>query len=143
MSKRIILISFDTLALLTIVWFSFSFRFGDYFVPNAEQALLMLAAPAIAIPIFVRLGLYRAVLRYLPERAIWTILQAVTISTLVWVSLAFLTQMTGAQGVPRTIPVVYWFLSVAAIVVSRFGAKRILSGQTPSDLHKTRTLIYG
>ena len=73
-----------------LLWFSFSLRFNQFFVPDLEQALLMLAAPAIALPIFVRMGLYRSVLRYLPERAIWTILSAVTVATLVWVGLVFL-----------------------------------------------------
>ena len=40
------------------------------------------------------MGLYRAVIRYLPERAIWTILQAMTLATLVWVFALFLAEAT-------------------------------------------------
>lgn len=141
--KKAFLIGLDFIVLIALVWLSFCFRFGEPFVPNAEQALIMLAAPLIGIPIFIRMGLYRSVLRYLPERAIWTILQGVTIATLVWVSLAFLTQMTGAEGIPRTIPVVFWVLAVGAIAGSRFGAKWLLHGQAVRDPQMTQTLIYG
>jgi len=141
--KRVFFIFFDIFALIAIVWVSFYIRFNAFFVPNAEQVLIILAAPAIALPIFVRMGLYRSVLRYLPERAIWTIVQAVSVATLVWVSLAFLTRMTGAEGIPRTIPVIYWVMSVAVIAGSRFGAKWLLWGPSRAELLSRQTLIYG
>ncbi|MCX7304837.1 MAG: nucleoside-diphosphate sugar epimerase/dehydratase [Hyphomicrobiales bacterium] len=103
----------------------------------------MLAAPAIAIPIFVRMGLYRSVLRYLPERAIWTIVAAMTFAVLAWVGLVFLTQMTGGEGIPRSIPISYWALGVVAIVGSRFGAKWLLFEQLVPLQAAPRTLIYG
>ena len=111
-AKKLLFVCFDVLALLATVWLSFSLRLNQFFVPNLEQALLMLAVPAIALPIFIRMGLYRSVLRYLPERAIWTIFSAVTVAALAWVSLAFLTQMTGLAGVPRSVALFFWAMSV-------------------------------
>lgn len=142
-AKKLLFVCFDFAALIAILWLSFSLRLNYLFVPNLEQALLMLAAPAIALPIFVRLGLYRSVLRYLPERAIWTILSAVTIATLAWVSLAFLTQMTGLAGVPRSVALFYWSLSVLVIAGSRFGAKWLVWSQPVALASAPRTLIYG
>ncbi len=72
-AKRLVMIAFDFIALILIIWIILSVRFNRFFVPNLDQALVMLAAPVIAIPIFIRLGLYRSVLRYLPDRAIWTV----------------------------------------------------------------------
>jgi len=141
--KRVLLISFDVVALIALVWISFCIRFNSFFVPNSEQVLIILAAPVIAIPIFVRMGLYRSVLRYLPERAIWTIVRAVSIATLIWMGLAFLTRMTGASGIPRTIPVIYWVMSVAVIAGSRFGAKWVIWGQSRPELLSRQTLVYG
>ena len=48
--------------------------------------------PVVAIPVFVRMGLYRAVIRYLPERAIWTILKAMVIATLLWGFVLFIAE---------------------------------------------------
>jgi FlaA1/EpsC-like NDP-sugar epimerase len=141
-AKKRLFVCFDVLALIAVLWLSFSLRLNSFFIPNLEQALLMLAAPAIALPVFVRMGLYRSVLRYLPERAIWTILSAVTIATLAWVSLAFLTQMTGLAGVPRSVALFYWLLGGAIIVGSRFGAKWLFWAHPPPAT-APRTLIYG
>jgi FlaA1/EpsC-like NDP-sugar epimerase len=141
-AKNFLLLCFDFLALVTVLWVSFSLRLNTLFIPNLEQALLMLAAPVIAAPVFVRMGLYRAVLRYLPERAIWTILKAVTVASLVWISLVFLTQMTGLTGVPRSVAVLYWSLSVVVITGSRFGAKWLL-WEYRAAAAAPRTLIYG
>ncbi len=141
--KKLFLVSFDAVSLVALVWLSFWFRLGAPFMPNVGQVLIMLAAPVVAIPIFVRMGLYRSVLRYLPERAIWTILQAVTIATLVWVSLAFLTRMTGIEGIPRSVPVVFWILAAVVVVGSRFGAKWLLSDRGSRHDGRTKTIIYG
>jgi FlaA1/EpsC-like NDP-sugar epimerase len=141
--KRALLILFDFVALIFNVWLAFCFRFTEVFVPNAEQAALMLLAPLIALPVFVRFGLYRSVLRYLPERAIWTIVQAVTIVVLMWVTVAFLTRMTGVSGIPRTIPVVYWALSITVIAGSRFGTKWLLWNPRRQQHLLKQTLIYG
>lgn len=141
--KRLILVALDFVVLLSLVWVSYCIRFGSIFEPNGQQALLMLAAPTIAIPIFARMGLYRSVLRYLPERAIWTILQAVTLAVLGWVALAFLTFMTGAEGVPRTIPFFYWLGAAGFLAGSRFGMKRLLLGGRGDGPEPKRTLIYG
>jgi FlaA1/EpsC-like NDP-sugar epimerase len=142
-AKRLVMIAFDFVALILIIWIILSLRFNRLFVPNLDQALVMLAAPLIAIPIFIRLGLYRSVLRYLPDRAIWTVAQAMTIATLVWVTLAFMTSVTGLEGIPRSIPIAYWAVGIGVIVASRFGAKRFLWGRPRAHLLLNQTLIYG
>jgi FlaA1/EpsC-like NDP-sugar epimerase len=142
-SKQFTLMAFDTVALTVVAWISYSLRFDRLFVPTLEQALVMLAVPIISIPIFVKMGLYRAVIRYLPEQAIWTIFKAVTIATLIWVAIAFLTRMTGSAGVPRSIPVVFWVLATLVIAGSRFGAKWVIWSRSRRPKANERILIYG
>lgn len=103
----------------------------------------MIAAPLIGLPVFVRFGLYRSVIRYLPDKAIWTMIQAVTISVILWVCLAFLTLMTGAEGVPRAIPFLYWVLSIGLICGSRFAAKWLLWSPLREKLLARQCLIFG
>ncbi len=142
-AKRLLFVCFDIVGLVAVLWLSFALRLNAIFVPNAEQAGLMLAAPAIALPIFARMGLYRAGLRYLPEQAIWTIVKAVSIAALAWIGVAFLTRMTGLAGVPRSVAALYWALSLVVIVGSRFGAKRLLWSTPPLPATAPRTLISG
>ena len=141
--KRWALVAFDVVTLTILCWLSFSLRFGEFFIPNTAQGLIILAAPAIAIPIFIRMGLYRAVLRYLPDRAVWTIMQVITLAVLGWVALAFLTEMTGGLGVPRSVPAIFWGLTVLAIIASRFGIKWFLWRNLWREDPVTKTLIYG
>jgi FlaA1/EpsC-like NDP-sugar epimerase len=141
--KQLILVLFDMVALIFAVWLSYLLRFSAFFIPNSEQALLMVAAPLIGLPVFVRFGLYRSVIRYLPDKAIWTMIQAVTVSVILWVCLAFLTLMTGAEGVPRAIPFLYWVLSIGTICGSRFAAKWLLWSPLREQLMERQCLIFG
>ncbi len=142
--KRAILIAFDIVALSTALWASYSLRYGVWRPPgNFDQVAVILTAPLLALPIFVRMGLYRAVLRYLPERAVWTMLHAMTLAALSWLALAFLLELTGRGFVPRSVPILYWALGSICVVGSRFAAKRLLWRARPFS-HATRpTVIYG
>jgi len=124
--KRAILLGFDVLALIGALWLSFAIRLGGSFTPTNVHLLLMFLAPVVAIPVFVRLGLYRAVIRYLPERAIWTIVQATTLATLLWVFTLFVAEATRLAVFPRTVPFFYLIFSTLLIAGSRFLAKALL-----------------
>ena len=55
--KSLILVAFDALALIGILWLSYQLRLGPTFRPSAAQLWLMALAPAVALPIFLRMGL--------------------------------------------------------------------------------------
>lgn len=141
--KRLILVTFDIVALVVAVWLSFSMRLGPEFFPSTTQFGLMALAPITAIPVFIKMGLYRAVIRYLPERAIWTILRAVTLSSLIWLALLFLAELTRIGQLPRSVPIFYWFFGSVFIAGSRFIAKAFLQGAQPQGRRGTRVAIYG
>ncbi len=142
--KRAILIGFDISALSFALWASYSLRYGVWTPPNTiEQFGFILTAPIIAIPIFVRFGLYRAVVRYLPERAIWTIVRATTLATVGWVVLVFLSEMAGRGIVPRLVPILYWTISCVLISGSRFLAKKLLWPSSARGLKHRPIMIYG
>lgn len=143
--KRVIVIVFDILALCVALWASFSLRFLAWTPPTTiDQFLVIATAPLVAIPIFVRFGLYRAVIRYLPERALWQILQATTLAAIGWVVLVFLSEMSGRITIPRSVPVIYWILSSILIAGSRFFAKRLLWSPNSRKSRGGRPIaIYG
>ncbi len=142
-SKQIILMLSDCIFLLLSAYLAFVMRLGFVFVPNQGQTFLILIAPVLAIPVFIRFGLYRAIIRYLAERAIWPIFQATAIAALFWVALVFLTELYGGAGLPRSVPLLYWLLSTVFVSASRFGAKWLLRS-SESDKHFTSSaLIIG
>ncbi|WP_417307908.1 polysaccharide biosynthesis protein [Devosia sp.] len=141
--KRLILIAFDLLALFGALWLSFQVRLGGSFSPTTPHLALMALAPLIAIPIFIRLGLYRAVIRYLPERAMWTIIQAVALATVVWVMVLFLAEATRLAIFPRTVPLLYFSFAVMIVAGSRFAAKSLLATPQERQGGTAGVVIYG
>lgn len=82
--KRLLQVATDTLLVWLALWLAFVVRLGDLreIEPFGGHAWLFALAPVIAVPIFVRLGMYRAVMRYLGNDALKGIFKAVSLSAL-------------------------------------------------------------
>lgn len=141
--KQGLMLAVDILALMFAVWAAYALRLGEWFVPNRGQMILMLAAPAIALPIFLKSGLYRSVIRYLGEQALWSVFKAMALAALLWAVLAFMTQMTGLEGVPRSVPLLYGLIGLALVGGSRFAARWLLWLPLRERFSGRQVLIYG
>jgi FlaA1/EpsC-like NDP-sugar epimerase len=141
--KQVLMMAADAAVLFFAVWAAYSLRFGVWFSPSLEQLLLMVAAPVISIPLFVSLGLYRAIIRYLGEHALWAVIKAVGLSAMIWSALAFMTSMTGAEGVPRGVPLLYGVLAVLLVAGIRFAARWVLWMPMRRLYSRGQVLIYG
>ncbi|CAH0343196.1 UDP-N-acetyl-alpha-D-glucosamine C6 dehydratase [Rhizobium sp. CECT 9324] len=142
--KRVFMISIDVIALMFALWASYAIRLSVWTPAiTSERLLLVACAPVVAIPIFIRLGLYRSVIRYLPEAAIWTIIKAMLIATMSWVIIIFLMEMAGHGIVPRSVPFLYFILGTLLIGGTRFAAKWILVSGTGLSRDEEPIFIYG
>ena len=133
----------DAGLLIFAVWSAYSLRMGVWFVPSLSQLLLISVAPLLAMPVFLRMGLYRSVIRYLGEQALWSIVKAMSLAALFWAVLAFMTQMTGLAGVPRAVPLLYWLIGTVLIGGSRFSARWLLWFPVRKQFSGRQVLIYG
>ncbi len=140
--KRVILVGFDFVALSFAVWAAYSLRLNVFLVPDMAQITAIITAPICAIFVFIRFGLYRAVIRYLPEKAFWTIINAVFLATLLWVGVLFLLQITRFGAVPRSLPLIYAILAIIIIGGSRYFAKFLLGTAGRRSLSH-QVVIYG
>ena len=142
--KRVVMISIDAISLLAALWAAYALRLSDWMPALTSERLILAAfAPIVAIPVFVRLGLYRSVIRYLPEAAIWTIIQAMTVATMSWVIIIFLMEMAGQGIVPRSVPFLYFLIGTVLIGSSRFAAKWLLNMGTGMRRDEEPIFIYG
>jgi len=136
----------DSIVLVSILLASFSIRLGYWHFPESDLVWVIFGAPIIAIPIFVRFGLYRAVIRYVGFKALWSIVQAVSLYALVWGVIGF---MAAVDGIPRTVILINWVLSLLAIgglrVVARwlFTREDDLKYSTQSGSNSKKVLVYG
>ncbi|MQM31470.1 MAG: polysaccharide biosynthesis protein [Candidatus Accumulibacter phosphatis] len=142
-TKQGLMLLADAVLLAFAVWVAYAIRLGEWFLPNASQALLILVAPILAMPVFLKMGLYRSVIRYLGEQALWSVLKGMSLAAMLWAVLAFMTQMTGLEGVPRAVPFLYWLIGFALVAGSRFGARWLLWLPTRSRFSGKQVLIYG
>lgn len=91
----------------------------------------------ITIYIFIRLGFYRAVLRYISSRALKVIIFGVFASALIM----FVTDQLFELPVPRSVPVIYSLLLFCAVGSSRFGWRALFRLRTGRK--KENVVIYG
>jgi len=113
-------------------------RYGFFFLPNIPLIIAFLFAPLIAIPIFIRFGLYREILRFIGFRSLWAIVQAVTLYALVFGVFIFLTDI---ENTPRSVVLINWLLSIISICSIRMIARWILTDD--KNLLYKNVVIYG
>lgn len=142
-TKQIITILVDFISLFFAVWGAYCLRLGYWYEPSAEQFALFLLAPVIAAPIFVINGLYRSVIRYVGEQALVAIVKSMGIATLLWTGVAFMTEMRGLEGVPRSVPVLYFMLATSFVAATRFGARWLLWLPLRKRFGNEQILIFG
>ena len=107
-SKRLIMLVADMLMLPVALWTAFALRLGELQPDVAAYWWIFLAAPLFSIPIFIQIGLYRAVVRFMGINAVFAIFKSVTLSTLL---LATVVLMSETKGVPRSVFQIYWVRS--------------------------------
>lgn len=122
--KRALQVVVDALLIWLALWLSFLIRLGSGGIVNpfGEYLWLFIAAPITAIPLFIKLGLYRAVLRYFGASSLITIFNAVSLSALLLAVIIYLIRPD--ELMPRSIVFIYWWLSLCFI-----GGLRLLMRQ--------------
>ena len=146
--KAFILISADIFFAMLALWAALSLRWGELYIPKHGEWFLFAAAPVIAVPIFVKLGLYRAIIRYIEIRALWTIIQATLLYALVF---SFVLYESGVKGIPRTVLPLNWLNMLLLVGGSRFFARWWLGelylnlggGRGVKSHDKKNVVIYG
>ena len=140
-AKRIVVIALDVLLVLISVWVAFYLRIDQTSLPQAQQQYVYLLAPVLAVPVFVRFGLYRAIFRYTGMAALASTAKAVGIYALLFfVALLFFKW----EGVPRTLGLIQPLLFLLLVGSSRAIARFWLAGWSSKSRHAVgRLLIYG
>lgn len=114
--KRLIQVVMDVFLVWISLWGSFVVRLGieDVLDPLRTHLWLFICAPIVAIPLFIRFGMYRAVMRYFGNDALIAIIKAVSLSSLILALVVFWYSNHQAV-VPRSIIFNYWWLSLVII----------------------------
>ncbi|WP_372028594.1 polysaccharide biosynthesis protein [Pseudomonas kurunegalensis] len=127
--KRLIQVATDVMLVWFALWLAFVVRLGidDLANPVRDHTWLFITAPIISIPLFIRFGLYRAVMRYFGNDALIAIIKAVTLSALI---LGFIIYWASNHQnvVPRSITFNYWWLSLIMVGGLRLAMRQYFLG---------------
>ncbi|WMY86406.1 nucleoside-diphosphate sugar epimerase/dehydratase [Pseudomonas shirazica] len=127
--KRLLQVLTDVVLVWIALWLAFVVRLGidELANPLIDHTWLFLCAPVVAIPLFIRFGLYRAVMRYFGNDALIAIIKAVTLSALI---LGFIIYWASNHQnvVPRSITFNYWWLSLIMVGGLRLAMRQYFLG---------------
>ena len=127
--KRLIQLTADILLVWISLWLSFVVRLGveELINPFTTHRWLFVFAPVVAIPLFIRFGMYRAVMRYFGNDALIAIIKAVSLSALVLGVIVYW-YSNHENVVPRSIIFNYWWLSLVVIGGLRLAMRQYFLG---------------
>lgn len=136
--KRLVSVLSDATFVLFSLWAAFSLRYESLFRFEGGDYWALFGLTALAtVFLFARLGLYRAVIRYLSERALITVLAGVSGSALILIATAFVLRV----DMPRSVPFLYGALAFLFVTGTRFSVRTVLN--RPRHLSKMPVLIVG
>lgn len=140
--KRLIALLLDTLLCVVSVWMAFYLRLSEW--ADFRQILYpSIVSVVIALPLFVRLGLYRAIFRYAGIAGLSTVMFAIGLYMMVF---AGYFTFIGVDGVPRTVGLIQPILFGLLVGLSRLVAKLVFDVGVKSlwnGADGLRVLIYG
>lgn len=137
-AKRLFVVAMDASMGLLAMWVSFSLRLETLHQPEGMQWLVYAFAPTLAFPIFVNLGLYRAIFRYTGIHALITTGKAVALYGALLLSILLVAQW---DGVPRSVGVLQPLVFLLLVGASRALGWLWLAGRAGKA--SKRFLIYG
>jgi FlaA1/EpsC-like NDP-sugar epimerase len=142
-AKRAIALSMDAGLCMLTLWWALYLRLGEWVPLSGDSWPAAVAAPLLALPIFIVSGLYRAVFRYVSWDALATVTQAVILYGIVYSAIF---TAWGVTGVPRTVGLIQPVLLLIAVGSSRAFGRYFLGGRYRDRLRthtRKNVLIYG
>jgi FlaA1/EpsC-like NDP-sugar epimerase len=141
LAKLWMVIALDVVLALIATWIAFSVRLDVLHVPDGLQWRVYALAPLLAVPIFIKFGLYRAIFRYTGQAALLATAQAIGVY-----GALFLCALLWFQwpAVPRSLgilqPLIYVLVVGASRAIGRFW---LIGVYDSSNGESGRLLIFG
>jgi FlaA1/EpsC-like NDP-sugar epimerase len=141
--KQLVAIIVDLSLCILCTWFAFYLRLDEFISIQGAGLTAAMVSVALALPIFLLLGLYRTIFRY----SGLSIMFSVSIASLVYGFLYFLVfGVYGVAGIPRSIGIIQPMLLFFAVGSSRLFVKYLFGGNYffKEKFHfLKKALVYG
>lgn len=139
--KRLVVVALDVVLALVATWIAFTLRLDALHQPSDAQWWVYVLAPVLAVPVFVKFGLYRAIFRYTGQAALMATAQAVAVYGVLLLGVLLWRQW---PNVPRSLGVLQPLIFLLLVGASRAMARFWLAGLSQSrNRAEGRLLIFG
>jgi FlaA1/EpsC-like NDP-sugar epimerase len=136
-SKQFVMVAADTVGMPAAFWLALTLKTGNLVHAAPGTPWLLVTAVLSTVPVFIRLGLYRAVIRFMSTRAAYTIALGVALST---TAMLVVNQWLMVTPYPPEVFAIYFALALLYVGASRFGARELLRlGSGTAE----RVIVYG
>lgn len=140
-TKRLVSLAYDTVAITVALYASVCLRLGTFDIPISTRELGTLAITIVfTLAAFIKMGMYRAILRYMTPQALNTVFLGSCFSALILAVGSFYTH----SFIPRSVPFIYFTVSLILL-----GGPRLLVHHIAMVLNGTRVgkrepvIVYG
>ncbi|MFO1389039.1 polysaccharide biosynthesis protein [Cellvibrio sp.] len=140
-TKRIVSLSYDVIAIGLASYLAMCLRLGTLTPPfQIEEISVVLLTTAGSILVFIRMGMYRAILRYMSTTAMISIAISICVSGLIFTLMSFFTH----SAIPRSVPFIYTLLAFLLIGTPRLLVRSIvLMLNNQFENTQENVIIYG
>jgi len=135
--KKALMLAADSVFIPAALWCALVLKLGGPPQGLGAEPWLYVAALLASIPIFVRLGLYRAVMRFIGARAIFAVTVGVTGSAIV---LGLIKWLVPGDSIPVEALIIYWALALVYVGGSRILIRNLMNVRTTGG---ERVIVYG
>ena len=139
-AKLLIVIVLDVFLMTLATWLAFTFRLDELHWPTGDQWRVYGLAPILAVPVFVKFGLYRAIFRYTGHAALTATTGAVAVYGALLLAVLLWAKW---HGVPRSLGVLQPLILLVLIGLSRALARFWLGLGQSHRKPEGRLLIFG
>ena len=139
--KQILMMIADALMIVLALGFSFVLLGKDFFDLDQRFYFYLSLATTVSILVFIRIGLYRALVLYMGLQSVFLILQGVTAASCLLATAYFFAKTPESSDL--SILPIFWMIAVLLIGGTRFLAKVFLQSLIQNFRPKEPVIIYG
>ena len=136
--KQIVAVIIDVALLWLAFYSALVLRFENPLPPVRPYVWQLFCAPFVSLPFFIKLGLYRAVVRYMEDKVVLVVVVGVSLGV---VCLAAFSAWMHTP-ISRGVFIIYWLLAIVYVGATRFLARAYFLRAERSEIQK-RVAIFG